>query len=210
FDLVTSQYGIEYCDDVRTTPEVARVLAPDGRVALLLHHADSRLAQVAREELRLADWLLRPAGFLDDLEAIAPWIRQATTAEGREALRDDTSAHRARDAFNRGMQSLAAEAAASPFPDLLEEARSFSAQALASLKDRPTEDVLALVRSYRDNLADARLRYAELCECAMDAERLEAFATRLRHHGLADTVHAPIHHDNGLLMGWTLTASKPA
>src|SRR3546814_17569972 len=108
------------------------------------------------------------------------------------------------------MQSLAAEAAASPFPDLLEEARSFSAQALASLKDRPTEDVLALARSYRDNLADARLRYAELCECAMDAERLEAFATRLRHHGLADTVHAPIHHDNGLLMGWTLTASKPA
>src|SRR3546814_1512716 len=45
FDLVTSQYGIEYCDDVRTTPEVARVLAPDGRVALLLHHADSRLAR---------------------------------------------------------------------------------------------------------------------------------------------------------------------
>src|SRR3546814_16929036 len=63
FDLVTSQYGIEYCDDVRTTPEVARVPAPDGRVALLLHHADSRLAQVAREELRLADWLRRPAGF---------------------------------------------------------------------------------------------------------------------------------------------------
>src|SRR3546814_10256128 len=105
FDLVTSQYGIEYCDDVRTTPEVARVLAPDGRVALLLHHADSRLAQVAREELRLADWLLRPAGFLDDLEAIAPWIRQATTAEGREALRDDTSAHRSEEHTSE-LQSL--------------------------------------------------------------------------------------------------------
>src|SRR3546814_4817754 len=107
------------------------------------------------------------------------------------------------------MQSLAAEAAASPFPDLLEEARSFSAQALASLKDRPTEDVLALVRSYRDNLADARLRYAELCECAMDAERLEAFSTRLRHPGLAATVHAPIHHHHGLLLAWTLTIGRP-
>src|SRR5690606_13928820 len=52
FDLVTSQYGIEYCDDARTAPEVARVLAPGGRVALLLHHAGSRLAEVAREELR--------------------------------------------------------------------------------------------------------------------------------------------------------------
>src|SRR3546814_19271777 len=106
------------------------------------------------------------------------------------------------------MQSLAAEAAASPFPDLLEEARSFSAQALASLKDRPTEDVLALVSSYSDNLADARLRYAELCEWAMDAERLVAFATRLRNHGLADTVHAPIPQANGKLMGCTLTHSN--
>ena len=208
FDLVTSQYGIEYCDDDRTAPEVARVLAPGGRVALLLHHADSRLVQVAREELRLADWLLRPAGFLDDLEAIAPWIRQATTAEGRAALRDHADAHRARDAFNRGMQSLAAEVAASPFPDLLEEARSFAAQALASLKDRSMDDVLALVRSYRDNLVDARLRYAELCECAMDTDRLEAFTARLRAHGVSNARHAPIHHDNGLLMGWTLTAGK--
>jgi len=208
FGLVTSQYGIEHCDDARTAPEVARVLAPGGRIALLLHHADSRLVQVAREELRLADWLLRPAGFLDGLEAIAPWIRQATTAEGREALHGNADAHHARDAFNRGMQSLAAEAAASPFPDLLEEARNFAAQALASLKDRPTNEVLALVRGYRDNLADARLRYAELCECAMDADRLEAFTARLRAHGLSDASHAPIHHDNGLLMGWTLTASK--
>src|SRR3546814_18716383 len=103
------------------------------------------------------------------------------------------------------MQSLAAEAAASPFPDLLEEARSFSAQVLASLKDRPTEDVLALVRSYRDNLADARLRYAELFECAMDAERLETFATRLRHPGRAATSHAPIHHAHRLPNGWNLT-----
>src|SRR3546814_5526707 len=67
FDLVTSQYGIEYCDDVRTAPEVARVLAPDGRAALLLPHADSRLAQVARAGLPRADregggWGKRGAG----------------------------------------------------------------------------------------------------------------------------------------------------
>src|SRR5690606_28096091 len=208
FDLVTSQYGIEYCDDARTAPEVARVLAPGGRVALLLHHAGSRLAEVAREELRLSDWLLRPGGFLDDLEAIVPWIGQAATAEGRAALRDNAAAHHARDAFNRAMQALAVEAAASPYPDLLEEARSFSARALASLKEHPAGEVLALVGSYRDNLADARLRYAELCECAMDADRLDAFAASLRRHGLVDATRAPIHHDNGLLMGWTLTAGK--
>src|SRR3546814_17486242 len=87
FDLVTSQYGIEYCDDVRTTPEVARVLAPDGRVALLLHHADSRLAQVAREALRLAACLLRPAGLLAPLQAPLPWVAQPATLEGRRRPR---------------------------------------------------------------------------------------------------------------------------
>src|SRR3546814_17538773 len=56
FDLVTSQYGIEYCDDVRTKPEVARVLAPDSRVDLLMHPADSTLAHAPREKLGMADW----------------------------------------------------------------------------------------------------------------------------------------------------------
>src|SRR3546814_20909920 len=81
FDLVTSQYGIEYCDDVRTTPEVARVLAPDGRVALLLPNADSRLPPVAREELRMTDWLLRPAGLPYLLPAIVPWVATTPTLD---------------------------------------------------------------------------------------------------------------------------------
>lgn len=210
FDLASSQYGIEYCDAARAVPELARTLRPGGRVALLLHHRGSRLAEVAREELRLTDWLLQADGFLDRLAAIVPWVARATSAEGRERLRVDPSANRARAGFNHAMQALATAAAASPFPDLLEDARAFSAQALNSLQVEPAATVSARCRDYRDSLRDARLRYAELCECAMDATMLEAFAQRLAANGLVDIVHAPIRHDNGLLMGWTLTAGKPA
>jgi SAM-dependent methyltransferase len=206
FDLATSQYGIEYCDAARAISEIVRVLKPEGRVALLLHHRGSRLAEVAREELRLTDWLLRDQGFLDQLVAIVPWVAQAASAEGRERLRADAAANRARDDFNHAMQALASEAAASPFPDLLEEARAFSAQALGALRSAPPADVLSHCRAHREALCDARLRYAELCECAMDEDMMEAFARRLATHGLVDIVHAPISHENGLLMGWTLTA----
>jgi SAM-dependent methyltransferase len=39
FDLVTSQFGIEYGDVAATSREVARVLRPGGRFAFLIHHA---------------------------------------------------------------------------------------------------------------------------------------------------------------------------
>jgi len=210
FDLATSQYGIEYCDDARAIAELARVLRPGGRVALLVHHRNSRLAEVAREELRLTDWLLQPSGLLDCLEAIIPWIAQAASADGREKLQRNVEANRTRDEFNRGMQALGAAAAESPFPDLLEEARAFSAQALRALQSQPAAAILDSCRDYRESLRDARLRYTELCDCAMDEARLAAFTRRLSDHGLAGIYGAPIHHDNGVLMGWTLVARKPA
>jgi SAM-dependent methyltransferase len=209
FDLATSQYGIEYCDAARAVPELARVLRPGGRVALLLHHRSSRLADVAREELRLADWLRHAGGFLDSLEAIVPWVAQAASAQGRERLRADPSANRAREDFNRAMQALTTTAAASPFPDLLEEARAFSAQSLNALQGESAAAILSRCRDYRSALTDARLRYAELCECAMDEAMVAAFARRLADSGLVEIQHAPISHDNGMLMGWTLTASAP-
>ena len=206
FDLVTSQYGIEYCDAARAVPELARVLGPEGRLALLLHHRESRLATVAREELRLADGLLRAGGFLDRLDVIVPWLAQATSSEGRERLRNDPAANRARDDYNHAMQAVARDAAASPFPDLLEEARAFSAQALGALQRVSATETLSRCRDYRAALIDARLRYAELCECAMDEGMMEAFAGRLAASGLVDVAFAPISHENGMLMGWTLTA----
>src|SRR3546814_15558319 len=69
--------------------------------------------------------------------SFVPWVAQAATVEGRERLRDSAQANRAREDFNRSVQALGAAAAASPFPDLLEETRAFSTQALGSLQAQP-------------------------------------------------------------------------
>ena len=207
FDLAVSQYGLEYCNAALAIAQLARVLTPGGRVALLMHHRDSRLTEVAREELRLAQWLLAPAGFVDRLEGIVPYIAQAASEAGRAGLRNNTAANAARDDFNRAMQALGAEAAASPFPDLLQEARTFSTQCLASLQNVDSmATTLQSCHDYRQSLHDAQLRYAELCECAMDDSAIAAFTAQLGANGFVSISHAPIAHGNGMLMGWTLTA----
>lgn len=194
FDLVSSQYGIEYTDLERSVPEVARVLRPQGRMALIVHHAESRLARVAREELRLSDWLLEPHGFAASVEAAVAGAAE-TRSDGAQSLQQLRT-------------DLAALAAASPFPDLLHEADAFAARTLREARQGGAALALAHCRHWRTGLEDARLRYRELCTHALDATGIVELAERCARHGLTDSRHAPISHDNGMLMGWTFRAQK--
>lgn len=50
FDLVTSQYGLEYCDLAVVAPMVTTVLKPDGCLAMLTHASTSEMAGTMAEE----------------------------------------------------------------------------------------------------------------------------------------------------------------
>lgn len=49
-DLVTSQYGLEYCDLDQAAPLLARFLKPDGRLVMLAHAADSDMLATMQAE----------------------------------------------------------------------------------------------------------------------------------------------------------------
>lgn len=50
FDLLTSQFGLEYSDLDRAAPQLARVMLPGGRLAAVCHGADSDLIATMGEE----------------------------------------------------------------------------------------------------------------------------------------------------------------
>src|SRR3546814_13924621 len=101
--------------------------------------------------MRISDWSSDVCS-----SDLVPWVAQAATVEGRERLRDSAQANRAREDFNRSVQALGAAAAASPFPDLLEETRAFSTQALGSLQAQPSAAVLDRCRARRQSLQIGR------------------------------------------------------
>jgi SAM-dependent methyltransferase len=76
FDLVTSQYGIEYCALDAAAAQVARLLKPGGRFAMLAHAADSAMVAVMSAEEKEYDFLEQaglPRALRDYLEGLADW-----------------------------------------------------------------------------------------------------------------------------------------
>lgn len=62
FDVVVSQYGLEYADLPRALAEAARVLEPGGTLHWLAHSTASEVVQQNREQAVEVDYLLAPRG----------------------------------------------------------------------------------------------------------------------------------------------------
>jgi ubiquinone/menaquinone biosynthesis C-methylase UbiE len=76
-DFVISQFGLEYADIDASVAEIARVLRPGGRLACVMHHAESTIIGNAASQLQDIDAVLQlaiheHAAALCDLERALP------------------------------------------------------------------------------------------------------------------------------------------
>ncbi|MCL4713455.1 MAG: methyltransferase domain-containing protein [Hyphomonadaceae bacterium] len=93
FDVVVSQYGFEYADVEPASRELARVLAPGGAVALVVHAREGAPVQDIAGRLARARRMLAPGRFADvvlrladALMAGAPTESLAAEAEAARAV----------------------------------------------------------------------------------------------------------------------------
>ena len=92
FDCVVSQFGFEYAERGPALAECLRVMRPDARLALVMHHHDSVLVRVGREELAHHGRLLATDGLLAAAIAALPWIAQARSGQPITDLAATTAA----------------------------------------------------------------------------------------------------------------------
>lgn len=69
-DAVTSQFGIEYSNLDRAAAELARVLKPQGKVGLLMHHPDSPIVAHNVQRSEAIRWVLNEAKIIDRAKQI--------------------------------------------------------------------------------------------------------------------------------------------
>jgi SAM-dependent methyltransferase len=207
FDLVISQYGIEYTDLGRSVPELLRVLAPGGGASMVLHHAQGRPATLAGIELDHIAWLTRDDGWLDATAAMVEPMARAATFGGRASLQGDARAHAARERFNALQNELSARSDAGDGADVLFEMRE-TAMALLNLAGR--EGVAAAATALdrlRQELGASATRLGDLRAHALTAEAAEGLRERLATVLGGKVALGELREQGGHLMGWTLHAA---
>lgn len=206
FGLVTSQYGLEYADLHRAVPEMLRVLAPGGQIALTLHHAQSRPVALAAIEIAHIDWLYGPDALLQAARAMLEPMARAVTEAGRASLMRDPAATAIRTTFNAAQTALSARGSAAPDgADVLAEAQDSVAQLLQLAQQQGHAGADAAWLQLDQHLKDARWRLQDLIDCALSADAAHGLCERLKAHGLKPSLGTVT--EQGHLMGWQLNAN---
>jgi SAM-dependent methyltransferase len=207
FDLIVSQYGIEYSDLDRSVPEMLRVLAPDGCIALVMHIVGSRPVELAKIELGHLDWLVSDAGLLSATAGLIEPMTRTSTASGRASLVNDAAAEAARLRFNDAQDALQARSMVADGADVLFEVQNCVPSVLELAAKRgatPAREHLSRVEA---SIRDSRLRLEQLVRHALSQASWQSVCNALGHALGADyEVAQSVVHDQGYLMACTLIA----
>lgn len=203
FDLITSQFALEYADRQAAVAEVRRVAKPGASMALVCHHAGSLPVRLAATEISHIDSLLRTEGLIDLAEMLAPRFAQSTSEAGRLALQADSQARANRQRFDELQHELDLDVERSDCPDIVHETRHSIIHAFQLSAMGRVEDSLLYLHSTRTKLMYARVRLAELRAHALtprDADEL------LRDLQVADGAQWTPLQEQGAVMAWSLQA----
>jgi SAM-dependent methyltransferase len=210
FDLVVSQYGIEYARLDRAMGEALRVLVPGGRVAVVLHHAQGRPATLAAIEIEHLAWLAREGGLLDATAGMLEPMARAATEQGRVSLKGDARANAAREQFNARQNELAARGDGKDGADVLFEARDAAMSILAIAGRQGLPAAVSALDSYRAELTASETRLRDLREHALDAQAAQALRDRLAAALQVPVSLEEIREGTGYLMGWAVRTGTAA
>lgn len=209
-DLLTSQYGLEYAEPKAAAAEAWRLLAPDGRIALIMHHNESRVVELARDGLAQVQFCLQKEELDKRVTALVKIVGEATTAAERRELKNNPKAERLRQKLNASVARINQRAARYQDPEgFIGVMVPNFMNVFAAYKEAPLAAKLKYLRHVRAEFDGFRERMADLSGAALSSRQFEALVATFETVGFAVTQRGLMHY-KGDLMGWTLEIAKPA
>jgi SAM-dependent methyltransferase len=200
FDAVISQFGFEYANEAQAIAEVARVLAPGGRLRFVVHARDGG---VARD---IADRLDRLRAVLEDhgpVTLVRTLVRALDAGDTAAVTRE--SAHL--DAAIASVRKLAQHA---PRDDA---AHFYASEFLRSWALRDRYRLSDLRRSIEEGWANAdgvAERQEEMLRVARSREDVITLISKLAARGLTVAEAQELRDEHrGIQIAWLINAHKP-
>jgi len=207
FDLITGQYAFEYADIEPAARELARVAAPDGRLALGLHHDQSMVMQNARIVCEQGRLIFERLKFFPLLGALLKRVSAAQTPEDRRRLATDPEAERIRHAFNQAAEQIYRAAEQSPNPRFLDALLAESRRCMSAVGKHSLEELERRVAFLEADLRSKWARMDDLAACACDEAGRERILGALQQAGFQVLDSGMLHDETSegrYQIGWWL------
>lgn len=206
FDAIVSQYGFEYAERDAATAEVARLLAPGGRLRLVVHAADGAPCAGAAQVIADADMLLKTLALPDKavcaVEAVTDYERGLSL--GPEAME---AAKAAFAAFTSALDAARAYAPKARDVEMLDNTLFVLSDTYHNRRGFPVPALKAKIEEVRTEILAQRGRSAALRAAALTGEDMAAVVKALGDAGIACAL-SPL-EVAGELVGYSIEGGRP-
>ncbi len=205
FDLVTSQFGIEYTPVAASLAEVARLLRPARRAVFVVHAADGVTAAGARRQLADLDELLdQQQPFTAAREALdkVVTIERAGSQPDTDARADAEAAY---GRFYAGLEWLGSAWQGRAAGDVFRNTGALLQHTFQHRQAFPMAELLDKVGETEASVSFHRDRLRALLDAARSRDGMDEFREHAEALGLVDVDVSPISVDDELI-AWRFDA----
>ncbi|MDZ7840257.1 MAG: class I SAM-dependent methyltransferase [Gammaproteobacteria bacterium] len=208
FDMVGSQFGVEYSDLSRSIPEISRVLKPGGGFSAIMHHHDSVLLRSTREELAQLDFVLDEVKLYLRARNLLREMADGGRGTAGRGGKPSPKLEKKRRALGDAMERIKKAANASNTPNMLLGPARYVHEIFGALDRMPAKDLLDWLDEARSRVTANRQRLLDMIRAARKESDLDDLRQWLTTAGFPDLELAPFYQDDGALLGWRLDAGK--
>lgn len=202
-DLVCSQFGLEYSDLGRSIPEIARVLKPAGRLAVIAHHCDSVLLRATRVELEQLDFVLDEVKLYLRARNL---LRAMPAGSPGGAGRANPKLQKKHKALQDAMTRVQQAAEQSTNPTMLLGPAQYVREIFSAMDRASPGELLKWLEEALSRVTANRRRLMDMEDAALGEDDMEGLVDTMNQSGISDLVALPFYEEDGSLLGWCLEA----
>jgi SAM-dependent methyltransferase len=202
FDMVSSQFGLEYCRMPQTLAEIRRVLVPGGKFVVMAHHENSRLLMAARSESETYRYVLEDLNLLGRVRAFFGAMGNPLNQEElRVAM---AKAKPLSTSVNQGVAAMKAKYPNSDCAKQILGAINHLAEGAARVESKHRLRTLAMVT---EEFQMAARRLQDMVKAGLGDDDIDTLQALARTSAFSQLSCQPFLADDGSLASWHIELS---
>lgn len=209
FDIVTSQYGLEYTDIPLAVAEIARIQKPGGVFQFVLHAAEGGIVQSAGAEIGDCDFLLNETKLFGAANELFRAVREVETRGKPPTQSQHERCMKSKAEFEEALKQAGARAANIRKPDVFRYVINTIMETHKHRANYDLDSMLGKIGAVQDSVQAHRERLRANVDSALNEEQLGILSVRLQSAGMTVDHSEPLMDEtNESMIGWLMSGHR--